>query len=125
MNRKSESRKIQRTPAEAARLRAVRERFQRERPGLESLVASGEYSEPVLQADFVTMLELAAGLKKARQEQGLSLADVADRSGIDRAAISRIENGLNVNPTVATLENLARSLGTRLRFSLEQCTPAS
>lgn len=35
---------------------------------------------------------------------------------MDKAALSRIENGLNPNPTVATLEALSRAIGARLKF---------
>lgn len=60
------------------------------------------------------MLELAAALKSARKDKRLSLADVARRSGIDKAALSRIENGQNLSPTIATLETVARALAVGL-----------
>jgi ribosomal protein S18 acetylase RimI-like enzyme len=44
--------KIERTPEEQARIDAVRERFQRERPSLEDLVASGEYEPPISQGEY-------------------------------------------------------------------------
>jgi DNA-binding XRE family transcriptional regulator len=108
-----------RTPAELARLRALRDQFQRQRPSLADLIATGQYTEPIPQAEYVMMLELAAELKRTRKGKKLSLADVAKRSGIDKASLSRIENGQNTNPTIATLETIARSLGARLRFQLE------
>jgi DNA-binding XRE family transcriptional regulator len=111
--------KTKRSPADRKRLAALRERFQRERPSLESLVTSGEYTDPISQPDLLMMLELAAALKQFRKDRRLSLSDVAKRSGIDKAALSRIENGQNVNPTVGTLETIARSLGTQLRFQLD------
>lgn len=111
--------KAARNPSKVARLRKLRDRFQSERPSLATLVATGEYTEPIPQAEYVMMLELAAELKKARKDKRLSLADVAKKSGIDKAALSRIENGQNVNPTVGTLETIARSIGARLRFRLE------
>lgn len=103
----------------------MREQYQRERPSLESLVRSGQYEEPVKQGEYFALLELAARLKNARVARGLSLAQVASRSGIDKAAISRLENGQNPNPTLATLETLARAIGARLRFRLESLTPAA
>ena len=51
-------------------------------------------------------LSAAAALwrvEEAREAAGLSLADVAERSGIDKAALSRLENGVHDNPTVETL----------------------
>jgi transcriptional regulator with XRE-family HTH domain len=65
------------------------------------------------------MLELASALQSARKSRGLSLAAVARRCGIDKAALSRIENGRNINPTIGTLETIARAIGARLDFRLE------
>lgn len=116
---KRPAKNAKRTTGELARIRALREKFQKERPSLAALVASGRYTRPVPQPELLMMLELAAELKKTRKEKRLSLADVAKRSGIDKAALSRIENGQNVNPTIVTLETIARSIGARLRFRLE------
>lgn len=110
--------RARRSIADRNRLRELRDRYQRERPSLESLVGSGGYTDPIRQSDYLMMLALAAELKKARKGKRLSLADVARKSGIDKAAISRIENGQNVNPTVGTLETIARSLGAQLQFRL-------
>ena len=49
-----------------------------------------------------------------RQELGISLADLSEQTGMTRAALSRIENGLNVNPTVETLRRIGEALGLRL-----------
>lgn len=57
-------------------------------------------------------------LKAARQKQGLSLADIRDRSGIGRAALSRLENEIDPNPTVATLSRYAQAVGKRIVVSL-------
>jgi transcriptional regulator with XRE-family HTH domain len=48
----------------------------------------------------------------------LSLADVAARSGIDKASLSRLENGLYPNPTMNTLARYARVIGKRLILDL-------
>ena len=42
-----ETRKIDRTPEEKARLQAIRDKFQRERPGPKAIAASGEYGPPI------------------------------------------------------------------------------
>jgi len=125
MARPIKPKKSRRSPGEMNRLRDVRKEFQRARPSLESLVASGEYTLPVRQSELVAMLELAAALKGTRQARKLSLADVSRRSGIDKAALSRIENGQNINPTISTLETIARSLGSRLRVILEKAADSA
>ena len=48
----------------------------------------------------------------------MSLSDVAERSGIDRATLSKLETGKVPNPTVNTLRGLARALNKRLSWSL-------
>ena len=57
-----------------------------------------------------------AALRAERQRQGLSLSDVAERSGIDRATLSKLETGKVPNPTVGTLRALARALNKRLSW---------
>jgi transcriptional regulator with XRE-family HTH domain len=49
---------------------------------------------------------LAERLRALRTEQGLSLQELAERSGISRATLSRIENA-EVSPTAETLGALA------------------
>jgi DNA-binding Xre family transcriptional regulator len=121
MERKRVSRPApKRTPEETARVKQLREKFQREKPSLARLVASGEYSAPVSQGEWLGLLQFVAQLKELRMQRKLSLADIAERTGIDKAAISRIENGLNPNPTVVTLEALSRALGARLKLVLEE-----
>ena len=52
-------------------------------------------------------------LKREREQSGLSIGDVAERSGLDRAVISRLENAKQDNPTVATLMRYAAAIGKR------------
>ena len=49
--------KIDRTPEEQARLKAVCERFQKEKPSLDELVASGEYALPIKQAEYWELMK--------------------------------------------------------------------
>jgi ribosome-binding protein aMBF1 (putative translation factor) len=62
--------------------------------------------------------ELVAALRAERERQGLSLADLAQRTGMDRAAIHKLEIGLNSNPTHATLTRYASALGARIEWHL-------
>lgn len=110
--------KIDRTPDEKARLRAVRERFQSEKPSLDELVASGDYAPPIKQSEFCELMKTAASLKKAREEAGISLRQMAQRMSMDVGALSRLENGVNSNPTIETLFRYARSLGKNVLVQL-------
>ena len=113
-------RKIERTPEELAELKAEREGFSRDRPRPEDLIASGDYDGPYRQGDILALLSALAALKQERGRQGLSLADVSERSGLDKAMLSRLENGKILNPTVATLWSYAGAIGMTLRFSAEK-----
>jgi DNA-binding XRE family transcriptional regulator len=119
MAERSEHRRIEWTPEDRARHKEIRERFQRERPTMEQLLASGEYVGPIPQGLYRDLRLALHDLKRTREESGLSLADVAERSGIDKAALSRLENGIQSNPTVETLFRYAAALGKRLRWTLE------
>jgi ribosome-binding protein aMBF1 (putative translation factor) len=113
-------RKTERTPEEMAELRAVRESFQREQPGQDELVASGDYDGPFRQGDIMTLLSALATLKRERERQGLSLAEISERSGLDKGMISRLENGKILNPTVNTLWKYANAVGMTVSMSAEK-----
>src|SRR5689334_10661957 len=100
---KREHRQADRTPEELAELRREHARFSEERPGPDDLIDSGDVEEYVPHGQFMELACLVARLKAARESKGLSLADVAERSGMTRAAISRLGNGWNANPTLDTL----------------------
>ncbi|MBM3791413.1 MAG: helix-turn-helix transcriptional regulator [Acidobacteria bacterium] len=65
-----------------------------------------------------TVRAALAALKSAREARGLSLADVRDQTGIERSALSRLENGVS-NVTVRTLERYAQAVGKRIVVQLE------
>ncbi len=110
--------KSRRTPDQVARDKAIRARFQAWKPSLDDLATSGKYSGPVKQGEFRDLLRFAGKFKKFRERANLSLTDVSRLTGIDKAAISRFENGLSNNPTLATLEKLARAVGKKLVLEL-------
>ncbi len=61
--------------------------------------------------------ELLDCLLKARQEAGLSQADVAERMGTQAPAIARLERALATgkhSPSVATLRKYVKACGKRL-----------
>src|SRR5947207_9158964 len=104
-------RKSQRTPKETAKLRADRERYQREKPSPEQLLAEGGHQEFVPLGELMVLHQVMGSLKKERERQGLTLAEVSKRSGIDQAALSKLETGSHGNPTLETLYRIALALG--------------
>lgn len=53
---------------------------------------------------------------EARMEVGLTQQELAERCGMKASNLCRLENG-NGNPSVATLEKIARGLGRKLEIS--------
>ena len=94
-------------PDEAAKYRAIRKKID---GGLPALVR--RHHERMAAGD--QLRELCDKLKAARQEKGLSLADLTELTGMDRAAISKLETGQRTNPTIDTLVRYAQAVGRRL-----------
>ena len=111
-------RKIERTAEELAELRAVRDEFQRDRPGPDELASSGEYEGPYRQGDLMALLSAIAEVRRRREQRGLSLAEVSERSGLDKGMLSRLENGKILNPTLSTLWRYAEALGMQVELSV-------
>lgn len=64
---------------------------------------------------FRLHFSLARQLADRRRAQHLTQKQLAERSGIDQAEISRIERG-HANPTTATLGALTSALGVDVRL---------
>ena len=99
------------TPKEAARYRKIREQIAAELPDLVARHHERSVALDQLEA-------LLAQLKAAREERGLSLADMTRLTGMDASAISKLENGQRPNPTVETLVRYAEAVGKRVVVSL-------
>jgi len=111
------------TAQQQAAVKAIRERSRHDRPGPDELIDRGEIDELVSHGQFMELRMLTAQLRRLREEQGLSLADVSERSGLTRAAISRLENGWNLNPTLDTLFRFAAAVGAHVALSASPTTP--
>ena len=55
-------------------------------------------------------LELAERVKRARLEAGLTQSELAERAGLERKSVNRIEN-FQLSPTIDTLVRIAVVLG--------------
>src|SRR5262245_41600976 len=103
-----------------AAIEAIRERSRKERPGPDELIDRGDLDELVPQAQYLEVRTLGVHFRRVREGKGLSLTDASERSGLTRAAISRLENGWNLNPTLETLFRYAEALGVNLRMSVDE-----
>ena len=99
------------TPAEAAKYKNIRDQVAGELPDLIE-----RHHERMAALDQVDML--LKQLRAAREDKGLSLADLTELTGMDRSALSKLETGQRANPTVDTLVRYAEAVGKRLVVSL-------
>ncbi|MDO4649095.1 MAG: helix-turn-helix transcriptional regulator [Eubacteriales bacterium] len=64
-----------------------------------------------------TQYEVISQIIKARDEQGITQAQLAERTGIRQSNISRLEGG-NYNPSLEFLTRIAKGLGMELHIEL-------
>ena len=99
------------SPEEAAKYREIREQVAGELPEL----IARHYDRMAAYDQFA---ELLRQLRAAREERGLSLAELTELTGMDRSALSKLETGQRPNPTLETLVRYAEAVGKRLVVSL-------
>jgi ribosome-binding protein aMBF1 (putative translation factor) len=105
------------TAEERARERKLREKLQREKPLVRSDACDPD--AVMTMGMYFDVQRTLQALKRERERRGLSIGDLAERSGLDRSVVSRLENGKQDNPTVATLMRYAAAIGKRLLWSYE------
>ena len=59
-------------------------------------------------------------LKAKRLEIGMNLTELANRRGIAKSNLSRLENNERFSPTLETLHRYAQALGLHMRVELNQ-----
>jgi DNA-binding phage protein len=107
-----------RTAAETARLRADRERYQRDKPTPEQLLAEGGHASFMTMGEYMFLRDVMGQLRKERVRQGVTLAQLSKRTKIDQAALSRLETRSHGNPTLETIYRIADALGKKIRCQL-------
>ena len=93
----------------------VRQRVEAEKP--EILAESRRRTA----ADAVTAVQLRGAmslLKAVRKTQGITLDEVARRTGIAKPTLSRLENDAEANVTINTLQRIAEALGHGVQVSV-------
>ncbi len=115
--------KIDWTSEDRARHRAIRETF-KDKPTLEELIARGELSgNPVTLGAYLNLRLLVGSLRKLREEGQLSLSDVARKSGMDKAMLSRLENGRVANPGIETISRYLDALDKVIEWRVADAAP--
>ncbi len=115
--------------------RRIRREFTpEERANWENLVAREETDREMTLADVrqrkaasLVRRELhltMTALDDARQHLGVSLAELRDRTGIERGNLSKLLSG-DSNPTLQTVARIAAALGLKLTVELEPLSAAA
>jgi hypothetical protein len=123
MTIKRVQKKIDWTPEDRARHQAIRETF-KDRPSPEELIARGELTgNPVTLGAYLNLRLLVGSLRKLREQVQLSLSDVAQRSGMDKAMLSRLENGRVGNPGIETISRYLDALDKVIEWRVADASP--
>lgn len=84
---------------------------------LENVAAAKEVM-PRLLAEAEFRVDVVRRLRAAREAAGVSLAELALRTGVQKSALSRLENSESPNPTLATLRRYADAVGVDLQVTI-------
>lgn len=103
------------TPDERERLKKARSETEARR---DEILTEGRVRKQALEATRREVVRTITALGAERERLGLSLTDVEARSGLKRSALSRLENNLDANPTLLTLQRYAAALGLTLSTSV-------
>jgi ribosome-binding protein aMBF1 (putative translation factor) len=108
--------KFERTPEQKAEERRLRE-LHRQHPIREIP------TDTLRGEDVVRLLKFVASMRRLREEQGLTVEQLAGKAGIEPNVLARMEAGQAFNPTVATLFGIAAALGKKLSLAFEGTVP--
>jgi DNA-binding XRE family transcriptional regulator len=114
MKKRTMGKRIYREPTaeQAAKYRRIREMIAAEIPEIK------QEAKALRQGRRARIQEAVAMLKAERELRGLSLADISERTGISKSAISKLENNQDANPTINTLAKYADALRMQLSVTL-------
>lgn len=106
------------TDQEAEQYRQVREQVAADLPEIRR---QAQAAKP-----RILLKHVLRALKEERGRQGLSLADLQHRTGIDRATLSKLENDEDPNVTMNTLLRYAEGVGKTVLVQLaDAAAPAT
>ena len=86
----------------------------------QDLSPGGDRDEVVTQGMYMALVNLIGSLKTRRLEMGLTIAEVAKRSGLTVETLSRLENMHNRNPSFDTVYRYAMALDRLVTMDLEE-----
>ena len=77
--------------------------------------------EPAFKKEYDALeseFDIIQAMIDARKQSGLTQKELAERTGINQADISKLENG-TANPSIRTLRRLADGMGMRMKLVFE------
>ena len=97
-----------RTPQARGRQALIRAEYA-DRPSLDELIRRGavDRDDITTMGGMGALLKATAQVRKTREAKGLSLTEVARRSGLPLPALSRLESGKNPRPSFETFARYA------------------
>lgn len=93
----------------------IREEIERDRP---EIIAEGHRIAEAAAATSVQLRGAFTLLRAVRKSQGISLDKLAEMTGINKPALSRLENDPEPNVTLTTLHRVATALGYDLHIAV-------
>ena len=104
------------TAEDRQRHKMIRETF-KDRPSIDELIARGEFNgQPMTLGTYLNLRLLFHSLRQMREQAQLSLADLSQRSGMDKAMLSRLENGHVPNPGIETISRYVNALDKHIEW---------
>ena len=83
--------------------------------------------DPEIRAEYDALepeFSLMQAMIDARKNSGLTQKQLSERTGIAQSDISKLESG-NGNPSLRTLERLAKGMGMRVQIEFKPLKPAN
>lgn len=80
-----------------------------------------QLEDPEIRAEYDALepeFSIMQAMIDARKSSGLTQKQLAERTGITQADISKLENG-NANPSLRTLQRLAAGMGMRVKIEFQ------
>jgi DNA-binding XRE family transcriptional regulator len=87
------------------------------KPGIHELLTPEELADGA--PFYFQLLNFIMQLKQAREAAGLTLAQVAEKTGLAAETLCRLETGAVTNPTFRTLGLYAAAVGRKLTLNAE------
>ena len=101
------------TAEEAKKYRKIRDEIELEKPAISARIRARI-------AELTDLAKVFAELKKVRESKGLSLTDMQEATGIDKASLSKLETGQRTNFTLETVLRYADAVGKQVQFALSE-----